>query len=440
MASIDSYASESALRFYLLWLGDTTAQFGTALLSFALGVWIFQETLSVTAFGNAILSGTLPAVVMLPFSGGLCERFGRRRMIALSDCTMALLAALLLLMLHFHELRVIHLYLFNCVSSALSALRAPAYQASVAAAVSARSLVRVSGLVSMTEKLLALASPPLAGLIMELSGMKAILAINGVGLMVGCVLILRAFSRVEESRGTDLPPISTSFTDIFRNFSEALSFFRKEPLMIRLLFYSIVQTSLLTLSSTMLTPLVLLHTGARQIGIVYTCAALGGIAGASLLIALRNPKRLMKINIAADFALALCVLAISMVATTPAFCLISFFAIAAGSIAEGANSAIWLKKIPSRHKVGVLAFVRMLKIATLAAVVSGGSSFVDSHQAASSPLIDRISAVMHLSIKESGISLLFWTSGFLGLLLCGVFFLRSDTRHLDLLIPDAVEA
>jgi MFS family permease len=69
--------SEHRMRtFVVIWFGQVVSIIGSGLTGFALGVWVFQETGSVTYFALIMLSGTVPGILMAPFAGALVDSLG----------------------------------------------------------------------------------------------------------------------------------------------------------------------------------------------------------------------------------------------------------------------------------------------------------------------------------------------------------------------------
>ena len=67
--------------FFLIWLGLTISLLGSGLTSFALGVWIFQETASTTQYALVMFCAALPPLVVLPLVGPMIDRFRRKRLL-----------------------------------------------------------------------------------------------------------------------------------------------------------------------------------------------------------------------------------------------------------------------------------------------------------------------------------------------------------------------
>ena len=68
----------SMRTFYIIWFGQLVSTLGSGLTGFALGVWLYQATESVTLFAVSILMLTVPQLVMTPLAGALADRVDRR--------------------------------------------------------------------------------------------------------------------------------------------------------------------------------------------------------------------------------------------------------------------------------------------------------------------------------------------------------------------------
>ena len=91
------------------------------LTGFALGIWVYQQTGSVTRFGLISLCTTLPGILFSPVAGALADRWDRRWTMILSDSGSALATLSIALLLYFHRLEFWHIYIaMACSSTCLS--------------------------------------------------------------------------------------------------------------------------------------------------------------------------------------------------------------------------------------------------------------------------------------------------------------------------------
>jgi DHA3 family macrolide efflux protein-like MFS transporter len=71
--------------FLLIWSGQVVSLTGSGLTGFALGVWVYQRTGSVTQFALISLFTSLPGIVFSPIAGALVDRWDRRWAMLISD-------------------------------------------------------------------------------------------------------------------------------------------------------------------------------------------------------------------------------------------------------------------------------------------------------------------------------------------------------------------
>nr|AHL29302.1 MFS transporter [Pseudomonas nunensis] len=421
-------------------MGESLAVIGTALMEFALGVWVYNHTGSAVAFANVVLAATLPAIIFLPLAGGLADRVSHKVIIVCSDVLLAAMLFVVMALLWTDRLEPLHLYVFNALASIVSSFRQPAYQAAVNSIVKPDKFTRASGLMGISKNASALVGPLLAGILMAQAGLVTIVAIDLITFCSGTLLVIKAFSHarapVIKSGGASAGSVMRGAV---RNVTDALGFFKTERLMAGLLVYTMLRNALLSMVTLMITPLLLSMHTSQTLGVVYTWAALGGLSGAGLLIFVGNPGRLMVLIACADLVLSLCVVSIGLVSGTTAYCAVVFVAIAAASVADGGVSALWMRKIPTGSRASVFALISMLIIAATSIAIFGGGLIVDHwFQPALEPggrFVESIGGWLGVG-KGRGVALLFVVAGAVSVLLCLGTLIYRPMRRLDRLVRD----
>jgi MFS family permease len=71
--------------FTLIWFGRLVSLIGSGLTSFALGVWVYQQTGAVTQFALISLFTLLPGILIAPLAATLIDRWDRRWTMIPSD-------------------------------------------------------------------------------------------------------------------------------------------------------------------------------------------------------------------------------------------------------------------------------------------------------------------------------------------------------------------
>ena len=90
MAQSSPDAPHGMRTFLIIWTGQLISIIGSGLTSFALGVWIFEQTDQATPFALVVLCGALPRILLAPIAGSLADRWNRRWLMILADVGSAL--------------------------------------------------------------------------------------------------------------------------------------------------------------------------------------------------------------------------------------------------------------------------------------------------------------------------------------------------------------
>src|SRR3990172_2252777 len=149
--------------FSVIWFGQLVSTLGSGLTGFALGVWVYQQTHSVTLFALNMLAQTLPNVLLAPIAGALADRWDRRRVMLLSDVGAGLSTLAIALLFLSGRLEIWHVYIVTAVGAACTAFQWPAYSAATTMLVPKQQLGRAGGMVQIGEAMGQLISPALAG-------------------------------------------------------------------------------------------------------------------------------------------------------------------------------------------------------------------------------------------------------------------------------------
>ena len=169
---------KSLARFLLLWSGQLFSSLGTGMTAFALGVYVFSETLSAAGFSGVILALFLPSILLRPLGGVLADRFDRRILILLGDLGSAAGVVFILLSLRGDAPGIWQIYLGVSWNSTFGALQNPAYKASVGDILSEEQFSRAGGLLQLAAAAQHLLSPLAAGFLLATAGLEAVLLLD----------------------------------------------------------------------------------------------------------------------------------------------------------------------------------------------------------------------------------------------------------------------
>ena len=107
---------QRGLRF--VFAANLISMLGSGMNSAAVTWFILQATHSEVALGTLVMLQTLPAVLMLPFTGVLIDREDRRRLVMLLDAGRGLVVLAVALLAFTHRVHLWHLYLMGTLVAA----------------------------------------------------------------------------------------------------------------------------------------------------------------------------------------------------------------------------------------------------------------------------------------------------------------------------------
>ncbi|SMC25111.1 Predicted arabinose efflux permease, MFS family [Andreprevotia lacus DSM 23236] len=426
--------------FILLWLSETAFDIGAALMGFALGVWVFEQSGSVQQFSWAILISAVPALLCIPVAGALADWADRRWVIAACDMAYVLMIVVLAWLLFNSQLAITHFYIIGAVGSVIGALRSPSYQAAIAQIVPADKLTQANGLVHSSKGVLQIGAPLLTGYLMAAWGLRGIVLIELVMVLAGAVAVFAALTSASRAiRGhSDGAPFSL-FAGIKASMAGVVDYFKTYPLMVGLAAYILIQEGLLILASSMLTPLILATHSKETLGAVMTLGAIGGVIGAVILASTNLKKHLMLWVLIADVGLALFVAGAGFGSSIEIWSLCAFGAFAFGGVSEGCASALWMRKVPKEKQGSVFAAIGAANLLVMCTVLLCGGALtehvLEPLMMPGSALAEQLGPWLGTG-KGRGVALLFILVGAVFALVSLVAMLNGRLIRLDELVPE----
>ena len=165
-------------KFLFLWSGQLISAVGSGLTGFGLGVYVFQKTGSAASMALVSLLAFLPTLLLSAPAGVLADRYDRRLLMIAGDglSALGLIYILICMMRGGAEMYQICLGVF--ISSVFSSLLEPSYRATVTDLLTKEEYSRASGMVSIAGSARYLISPLIAGLLLTVTDVKLLLAID----------------------------------------------------------------------------------------------------------------------------------------------------------------------------------------------------------------------------------------------------------------------
>lgn len=270
--------SRNYKKFFLLWLASLISATGSGMTSFALGIYIYQQTGKSSMAGLLLLLGFLPGLLLSPFAGVLADRYDRRLLMMAGD-GLSITGLLTILgstiALHGNFL-IWGIGLGVAISSIFSSLVEPAFRATISDLLEKDEYSKASGMTQLISSARYLLSPILAGILLDLAGIGWILLLDILTIVL--TLPVTYYVRREMKPSKNLAP-SYFREDLRIGFS---MIYETKGIWLLVLFGVLVSFCLGTIQ-TLITPMVLSFSDEAFLGFATTFSACGMLAGGIFL-------------------------------------------------------------------------------------------------------------------------------------------------------------
>lgn len=430
-------ASRRLTVFFFLWLGQVVSLFGSGLTSFALGVWVYQQTGSASQFALILFSASLPAFLVSPVVGALVDRWNRRWVLILSDAGSAVATVAIVLLLWSDRLAIWHIYVAVAVSAVFQAFQPPAFAASTTLLVAKKHFARASGMILMGQAVAQLLAPVTAGFLLVSIQLAGIIVIDIATFVFAVILLLLV--RIPQPKTTAEGAAAKGSLTSESAFGWTYIKSRKGLLGMLVMFAA--YNFSIGILAVLLTPLVLSFASAQTLGVVLSVAGTGLVLGGLVMTVTGGPRRRMR-GIYLTFLVLGPTLFLGGLRESAAVVAIAAFIFMFGAqVVNASAQAIWQSKVAPDVQGRVFAIRRMVAMAAIpAAYLVGGplAEYVfEPLLMPGGPLADTVGRLIGVG-PGRGTGLLFIVLGFYILLVVFAGYRYSPLRNIETELPDAI--
>ena len=423
--------------FTVIWSGQLVSTIGSGLTGFALGVWIYEQTGSVTLFAMNMLAFALPNLLVAPLAGALADRWDRRHVMILSDSGAGLSTLAIALLMLTGRLEIWHIYVATAFSSGFSTFQWPAYSAATTLLVPKQQLGRAGGMTQIGEAASQLISPILAGALYVTAGLESIILIDFATFAFAIfTLLLVRFPRPEVTAEGAAGKGSL--------LQEALYGWRYITVragLLGLLLYFASINFLYGMLGPLIQPMLLDMTTPDLLGVLFSIVGVGMLAGTLVMSAWGGPKRRIVGVLGSGFVGSLFLLLLGLRPSLPLIAAAGFGAMFTFPIMNASSQALWQSKVAADVQGRVFAARRMIAWSTgpLAIILAGplADRVFEPLLAAGGPLAGSVGRIIGVG-PGRGTGFLFMVIGILAALASLLAYVNPRVRHVEDELPDAV--
>ncbi|MEU7872357.1 amino acid adenylation domain-containing protein [Dactylosporangium sp. NPDC049140] len=348
----------SLRRFGAVAAGQLVSIMGSALIEFAVPLWLYTRTGSLGTFAVLATLGLLPGLLVLPLAGAIVDRADRRRIMLLSDCAAGVTQAAMIALLLLGHLDTAAIYVMITLLSVALTFQRLSFASAVPQLVPKRYLGHANGLVQTSSGLATLVVPVVAVAALSWFGIGGILVLDVVSYAVSVAVVLgvRFPATLAHSRRESLT------TEILFGFRYSLG---RPGLRTMLLYFAGLNVFLSPLL-LMLSPLALSVSGLTSAGHIAVAAGAGALAG-GLAVAVWGGPRTDRMR-----GLLLCAVALGssgvLIGLRPSLVLIgagAFGLLFALAVVNGVYATIVQTKVPQRYHGRVFALNTLIAWSTI---------------------------------------------------------------------------
>ena len=160
--------------FSLMVTGQIVSVLGSAVLRFALDLYVLDVTGRADIFGLLIAVSAIPAILFTPIGGAIADRVSRRNLMVIFDFSSGTIVLVLFFLLRTGQVPVAVIGVILALLSVISSMYQPTVQASIPVLVSKERLASGNGIVTGIGALSGLLGPVLGGVLYGVVGLNAL--------------------------------------------------------------------------------------------------------------------------------------------------------------------------------------------------------------------------------------------------------------------------
>ena len=328
--------------FFTIWFGQLISLLGSQLTGFALGVWVYEQTHSVSMLALTQVALQAPFVLLSPVAGVFADRWNRRTAMIVSDFGAGLAVLTISLLFLTHHLQAWMVIPINLWMASFQTLMWPSLTAATTLLVPKEHYGRASAFTQLGEALPAIAGPALAGILyvsIQLGKMALIDFASyafSVLLMLMFVRIPNPATTIQEARGEH---------SIWKEMRFGWDYIVARRGLLALLIFFMSINFLTGVIGPLITPLILDNWNASTLGYLSTLMGVGMLAGTLVMSAWGGTQRKVFTLLAANLLSGVFLFAVGVRVSLPLFAVCGFGIMFCSPFLNASSQAIWQAKV-----------------------------------------------------------------------------------------------
>ena len=362
-------------------IGKLISVFGSAIYTFAIGLYVLKQTGSGFSFALTLFVGLIPTIIFSPVAGYISDRFDKKKIVVFMDFANGMMFLILFVLTLKFELNQPMIYISTFMTTVFTTFFGIAFEAAKPNLVAEEKLMSINSLSKVIDSTALILAPVLGGLIFAFTDIKTFILINAV-----CFIFSAGIETMIDFNYNIKSTVEINDDGGFvEDIKDGLTYIRKSSEIVKMINVLVILNFFISFSVTVPLPYIinnLLNLSSNQYGIIQGAFPVGMILGAVVVGKIIEKIDYMKLLIFSSITLsvAIALLGLPLVladASSLAYMIyyISIMVIFGIAISFIDVPILWLmqKSIPDnlRGKVLSISMSIVKLIAPLGLVISG---------------------------------------------------------------------
>lgn len=270
-------------NFYKLWLGELISNIGSGMTAFALSVYIYEKTGSVSYVSLITLLSFMPSIILSPIGGLLADRYDRRLLMIIGDLFSGLGLVYILWSIQAGEKSIVPIFIGITFSSIFTSLLEPSYRATLTDILEEENYAKASGLIQVAGSAKYLISPVIAGIVLSVADIRVILLLDIMTFITTCLMIFLVRKSINSEK-------QNYKKDSFKGLLEGLFIIKENRGVYSLVIIMFFVCFFMGFIQILIRPMILATSSVKTAGMMESLCAVGLLIG-SLWIGIAGIKK-----------------------------------------------------------------------------------------------------------------------------------------------------
>lgn len=260
-------------------IGKLISVFGSAIYTFAIGLYVLKQTGSGFSFALTLFVGLIPTIIFSPVAGYMSDRFDKKKIVVFMDFANGMMFLILFMLTLKFELNQPMIYISTFMTTVFTTFFGIAFEAAKPNLVADEKLMSINSLSKVIDSTALILAPVLGGLIFAFTDIKTFILINavcfifsaGIETMIDFNHNIKSTAEINDDGG------------FVEDIKDGLTYIRKSSEIVKMINVLVILNFFISFSVTVPLPYIinnLLNLSSNQYGIIQGAFPVGMILGA----------------------------------------------------------------------------------------------------------------------------------------------------------------